>query len=119
MSEKLKHHRTTVEMYRDLLQIEVRSLVQRVGELTGTVGEMFGEVNMIAIQLDESVVKMSRLTGGVDYCRTELGAIRETIRDKENMVNTLKDKIVDLEKQISEIKQERVCDCADGTCKHS
>lgn len=118
MSEKSKHHRSTMEMYRDLLQIEVRSLVQRVAELTGTVGEMFGEVNTIALQLEESVQKMHRLSGGVDYCRDELGSIRQTIGAHENQVNQLKEKITQLEEQISELKQGKVCDCSDGTCKH-
>jgi len=93
-------------------------LVQRVAELTGTVGEMFGEVNTIAIQLEESVQKMHRLSGGVDYCRDELGSIRQTIGTHESMVKQLEAKISDLEDQISRLKEGKVCDCPEGSCKH-
>lgn len=117
MSEKTKHHRGTMEIYRDLLHIEVRSLVQRVAELTGTVGEMFGEVNTIAIQLEESVEKMHRLSGGVDYCRDELGAIRQTIGAHESQVKQLEKKISSLEAQVTELQQGKSHSCPDGTCK--
>lgn len=118
MSEKSKHHRGTMEIYRDLLHIEVRSLVQRVAELTGTVTELFGEVSTIAIQLEESVENMQRLSGGVDYCRDELGAIRQTIGAHESLVKQLQEKISMLDTQVTELKQGKPCNCSDGTCKH-
>lgn len=96
----------TVEIYRDLLQVEVRALISRVSELTSTVGDLFVEVNGIAIQLEESVHKVDRVTGGLDYCREELGAIRKSIGKYEATVEAIKQKVDDSERQLVLIQEQ-------------
>jgi len=90
-------NKRTVEIYRDLLQVEVRALVTRVSELTHTVGSLFGEVNLIAIQLEESIKHMERLSGRLVYCEEELSTIKKNLADYEKMVDDIHELVLNTE----------------------
>jgi chromosome segregation ATPase len=98
-------NKRTVEIFRDLLQVEVRSLISRVTELTSTVGDLFTEVNGIAIQLESSVTKVEQLTGGLSYCREEVGAIRKSISKWEGQLDGIKTRMEKAEEQLQVLQQ--------------
>jgi chromosome segregation ATPase len=71
----------TVEIYQDLVQVEVRALVNRVTELTQTIGEVFSEVTALALQLEESSGKVEQISTSLEYCKDELKKLRERVDD--------------------------------------
>ena len=95
----------TIEAFRNLLQVEVRSLIGRVSELTVTVGDLFSEVNGVAIQLEESVAKMQRLSGGLEYCRKEIVVIKKSLGKFEGDIEDIRDRIIRAEKRMQTIQE--------------
>lgn len=92
----------TVEIYRDLLQVEVRALVGRVTELTQTVGALFGEVNNIAVQIEESTSNMERVGNGLSYCRKEISSMKQTIHS----LDAIEERVTNAEKKLAEIQKQ-------------
>lgn len=95
-------NKRTVEIYRDLLQVEVRALVSRVSELTQTVGSLFGEVHNLALQLEESVDTQDRLAGGLTFCREEISVIRRSLGRHETALDELRQQVVVIEEKMME-----------------
>jgi len=95
-----KKSKRTIEIYRDLLQVEVRALVGRVAELTSTVNDLFTEVNNIALQLEESVAKSSRVNSGLSYCREEMRAVRKVAAESNKQIKDVQARVENLEKQL-------------------
>jgi len=96
-------NKTTVEMYRDLLQVEVKSLMARVTELTTAVGAMFGEVNGIALQMENTVNKMGSMATGLDYCREEIKTIKNSISGYEKQLVDIQEKVKSAETKLHAI----------------
>ena len=104
-SRGIPPNKRTVEIYRDLLQVEVRALVSRVSELTQTVGALFGEVSSIAVQLEDSVNGMDRMSNSLSYCREEISLIKKTlsglnIADIRNRVERAEEKLKEIQNQL-------------------
>jgi len=81
LPKRAKPHKETVEIYRDLVHIEVRGLVTRVTELTKTIGNVFTEVTALALQLEESTGTVDQLASSLDYCRSELKELKERVAE--------------------------------------
>jgi chromosome segregation ATPase len=103
---RLRGSRNTAETYRVLLEVEVKSVIKRVGELTESTASLFEAVNDIALNIEEAVVRLERLSGGLQYCREEIGALHrriqnhdDTIKQLQVKLGTLRERLVQLEKQ--------------------
>ena len=104
--EHPNRNKSTVDVYRDLLRVEVRALVGRVGELTQTVGDLFTEVSHIAIQLEQSSNRTDQAAGGVHYCRTELGAVKQSLSNCELQLGDLRKNMQDAESKITDLESQ-------------
>ena len=97
-------NKATVDVYRDLLRVEVRALVSRVGELTQTVGDLFTEVSHIAIQLESSTSSVEQSTAGINYCRSQLGDLKQTTAKWETQLEALQKRIQDTEDRMESLE---------------
>ena len=96
-------NKTTVEVYRDLLQVEVKSLIGRVAELTDTVGNLFVEVNGIALQMEHAVDRLEQMKSGLEYCREEIRAINTTIAGHEKTLSDIQKRVKTVEEQLDRL----------------
>lgn len=96
-------NKTTIEVYRDLLQIEVKSLIGRVTQLTDTVGELFVEVNGIALQMEHTVDRLEQAHTGLDYCREEMSALKTTIIGHERLLSDIQTRMRTVEAHLKRI----------------
>lgn len=100
---KTPKNKTTVEVYRDLLQIEVKSLIGRVTQLTDTVGELFVEVNGIALQMEHTVDRLEQTHTGLDYCRKEMTALKTTITGHEKLLSDIQTRMRTVESHLDRL----------------
>jgi len=77
-------HRDTVEVYKELVHIEVRALVTRVADLTNTISAVFTEVTALALQLEESSGKLEQLDTSLAYCRDEIKKLKELVKKQQD-----------------------------------
>jgi len=96
-------NKTTVEIYRDLLQVEVKSLIGRVAGLTETVGNLFVEVNGIALQMEHTVDRLEQTHTGLDYCRKEMSAIRTNMAGHEKLLSEIQKRVQLVEATLEKI----------------
>lgn len=74
-------NRSTVDIYKELVHVEVRSLVSRVTELTQTIGDVFTEVSALALQLEESSGKVDQLSTSLTYCKEEIAKLKTRVEE--------------------------------------
>jgi peptidoglycan hydrolase CwlO-like protein len=79
-------NKRTVEIYQDLVHVEVRSLVNRVTELTQTIGDVFGEVTALALQLEESSGKVEQLGTSLEYCKDEIKKLKDKVAEHTQLL---------------------------------
>ncbi len=72
-------NKSTVDIYKELVHVEVRALVGRVSELTQTIGDVFTEVTALALQLEESSGKVDQLSTSLSYCREEITKLKTRV----------------------------------------
>lgn len=96
--------RDTLDTYRQLLELEVKSLVNRVTEITNTVGQLFLEVNSITLKVEEHFNKLER--EGSDRSRSELSEVKRVLNAHTRQVIGIKTTLADLEKKIEELSGE-------------
>jgi len=72
-------HKETVEVYKELVYIEMRSLISRVAELTNTISDVFKEVTALALQTEEATGKIDQMSASLDYCREEIRKLKQQI----------------------------------------
>jgi len=96
-------NRSTVEVYRDLLQVEVKSLIGRVAELTDTVGNLFIEINGIALQIEQTVDRIGQVNTGLDYCREEIKTLRVTVTGYGKQLEDIRKKMQSTEEKLKKI----------------
>lgn len=86
-----QNNRATVDIYKELVHVEVRSLVTRVAELTQTIGDVFTEVTALALQLEESSGKVEQLTTSLDYCKDEVQKLKLRVNEHAQQLKQLDD----------------------------
>ncbi len=96
-------NKSTIEVYRDLLQIEVKSLIGRVAELTDTVGSLFVEVNGIALQMEHTVDRLEQTHSGLDYCRKEMSTIKNNVTGHEKLLSDIQKRMRSVEEHLDRI----------------
>ncbi len=74
-------NKRTIDVYQDLVQVEVRSLVNRVTELTHTIGTVFAEVTTLALQIEESTGKVDQIATSLEYCKDEIKKLKERVEE--------------------------------------
>jgi chromosome segregation ATPase len=77
-----KKHRT-LEMYRSLLEVEIKNLLRRVGSITRTQDALLVNVNNFAINLEEVIGVMERLETSRDYFRQEIASLHKATKKNE------------------------------------
>ena len=98
--------RSTLETYQNLLEIEIKSLVQRIGEISQTVGQLFEAINEMAIKVEEDVSTMERVRGGVDFCRSEIAAINKLLSSKSLQIKQLEEKVASMRERLQALEAE-------------
>lgn len=79
-------NKRTVEIYQDLVHVEVRSLVNRVTELTQTIGDVFTEVTALALQLEESTGKVDQIATSLEYCKDEIKKLKDKVAEHTQLL---------------------------------
>ena len=79
MSDKSK---TTAELYRDLVNIEVKTLVHRVTEVSVTVDQIFNLFEDLALRLEEGTVQTEQNKVRLEMTREEISRLSAHI-DKQ------------------------------------
>jgi uncharacterized coiled-coil DUF342 family protein len=74
-------NKSTVEIYKDLIYVEVRSLINRVTDITGTIESILREMTALALQTEEHSQKVKQNSIGLDYCRKEIKRLKEELEN--------------------------------------
>lgn len=98
--------KSTTEIYRDVVQVEVRALVQRVGELTTTVGALFEEVSAAALSLELTMENVQHLDGSIDQCKNDIQKLKSISSQYDETVGGLMAKVAQLETMINKVSQD-------------
>ncbi len=94
----------TAETYRRLLEVEIKALLSRVNELTGTVADVFLETNAIALQLERAVGGLEQISGRQDFLSTEVTNIKSTLTLYEGIVGDFRKRIFGIEDRLKKTK---------------
>lgn len=103
MSEKSRN-RDTLDTYRQLLELEVRSLVNRVTEITNTVGALFLEVNDITLKIEEHFNKLEQ--EGSDKSRSELTAVKRVLNAHTKQVVSIRESLAELVEKVETLTKD-------------
>ena len=83
-----KKSKTTVELYRDLVNVEIRALVQRVTEASTTIDQIFALFEDLAVRLEESTLNTEQNRNRLEMAREEIARLsnhveRQSIDSRE------------------------------------
>lgn len=101
MAETDGNNRSTLDAYRNLLQVEVKSLLNRVSSITETQDQLLGNVNDLALQLEEVVATMERLEQSRSYFRQEIEDLKQATQRNEDYSKVIFRKFQDLQQKLA------------------
>lgn len=76
--------KTTVELYRDLVNVEIRALVHRVAEVSTTVDQIFSMFEDLTIRLEESAVNTEQNRNRLAMAREEINRLSNQVEQQAN-----------------------------------
>jgi chromosome segregation ATPase len=99
-----KHN--TADTYKQLLEVDLKSGLTQVGELTRNVSQLFETVNEIAVNIEEAVVRLESLSGGLNYCRAEIKALNRQTQTQSVTLKALETKFRKLRARLLKLEIE-------------
>lgn len=92
-----KNPKSTLDIYEQLIQVELRANVKRIGELTSTVDHLLVEVGSIALRIEEAVSGIDKMSSRVKFVRSEFDLLKKKINLQESNINALHQRIAQIE----------------------
>jgi hypothetical protein len=91
----------TAETYQKLLNIEVKSLITRIAELTGQVDKIFTEVAELMINTEDMLSRVESLGTSLAFNRTELADLKKQQTVQAVMLRGALARLQDLENHLA------------------
>lgn len=101
----LKKSLTTLENYRQLVDVEIRSLLRRSGELTATVDHLLIEVGSIALRIEEAGSNTDRVLTRMEFLKSEFDLLKRKTALQESNTNALHQRMLRIEEDPRDIDE--------------
>lgn len=72
-------NKSTVELYRDLVNVEMRSLVHRVTETSNTIEQIFNLFEDLAMRLEEGTMQIEQNRKRLEMAKDEIASLSKKV----------------------------------------
>jgi len=106
MSEKSTEvkNKSTIEIYRDLVNVEMRSLVHRVTETGNTIEQIFNLFEDLAMRLEEGTMQIEQNRKRLDIAREEIVNLHKKITAQHVEGLSILDRVKELDSRLKKLE---------------
>lgn len=91
---------STAETYQRLVDVEVKSLLARMTELTANVNSVFGEIGALMLQTEELLGRLETLSTGLSFHRGEVADLKKQLVQHTRDLVEVAARITEIERRI-------------------
>lgn len=114
MDAPKKH--STLDSYRTLVEVQIKSVLQRMGELTSNVDQLLIEVSTQTVNLEAAVERTEQVSGrintlredvriGTDQMQEALRSLNNTIKHQQSTIDDLRDRLRWIEQRLKDTEK--------------
>jgi chromosome segregation ATPase len=90
---------STADIYQRLVDVEVKSLLARVTELTSNVDSVFGEVSELMLRTEEMLNRLEAISSGLNFNRAEITDLKHMLVQHTRELAELSARITEVERR--------------------
>ena len=97
--------KSTVEIYRDLVNVEMRSLVHRVTETSNTIEQIFKLFEDLAMRLEEGTMQIEQNRKRLDIAREEIVRLNKKVIAQHNEGLSILERVKELDARLQNLEK--------------
>ena len=105
MDEVTSQRPSTADTYQRPLEIEVKSLLSRVGELTSTVGKLFDEVTLLMMRVEEIIGHQEAFGGNLIFQKSEAVELKKMVDIHNRVLHEHETALVEMYSKLNNLSE--------------
>lgn len=107
MSDKITtfKKKSTIEIYRDLVNVEMKSLVHRVTETSNTIEQIFLLFEDLALKLEEGTMQIEQNRRRLEIAKEEIARLSKTLESQFLQGKSILERVKALDSRLKKLEE--------------